>query len=169
MSKDFCSRSTLLGKTRPSGAHAYSTPTAIAVSFMRNDMLVPVGRPCNSLSCRSCCCKHKTMIAKFMGPKGAPLGPRWALCWPHEPCYLGSQTYLTVYEILKGLNEIFMTARYDAVVAPNSMYFIWVSGVSCCVLKLYFIHFQTTLNEICEVYVSQQEVMIRHFVSSWIQ
>ena len=167
MSKDFCSRSTLFGKTRPSGANAYSTPTTIADSCMRNDMLVPVGRPCNSLSCRSCCCKHRTMIARFMGLKGAHLGPR--CIGPHEPCYLGSQTYLTVYEILKGLNEIFMISRYDAVVAPNSMYFICESGLSCCVLTLYFIHFQTILNEICEVYVSQQEVMIRHFVSSWIQ
>ena len=36
-------------------------------------------------------------IAKFMGPtwgppRGAhlgPVGPRWAPCWPHEPCYQG--------------------------------------------------------------------------------
>ena len=38
-----------------------------------------------------------TQIAKFMGPtwghSGAhlgPAGPRWAPCWPHEPCYQGS-------------------------------------------------------------------------------
>ena len=33
-----------------------------------------------------------THIAKFMEPNGAhrgPVGPRWAPCWPHEPCYLG--------------------------------------------------------------------------------
>ena len=34
-----------------------------------------------------------SQIAKFMGPtNGAhlvPVGPRWAPCWPHEPCYLG--------------------------------------------------------------------------------
>ena len=31
-----------------------------------------------------------TQIAKFMGPTWAhlgPVGPRWASCWPHEPCY----------------------------------------------------------------------------------
>ena len=29
-------------------------------------------------------------IAKFRGQHGAnlgPVGPRWAPCWPHEPCY----------------------------------------------------------------------------------
>ena len=36
------------------------------------------------------------LIARFMGPTwglhGAhlrPTGPRWAPCWPHDPCYLG--------------------------------------------------------------------------------
>ena len=32
-------------------------------------------------------------IAKFMGPTWVhlgPVGPRWAPCWPHEPCYQGS-------------------------------------------------------------------------------
>ena len=31
-------------------------------------------------------------IAKSMGQHGAhlgPVGPRWAPCWPHKPCYLG--------------------------------------------------------------------------------
>ena len=32
-----------------------------------------------------------SQIAKFMGPTWDPPGsyrPRWAPCWPHEPCYL---------------------------------------------------------------------------------
>ena len=32
-----------------------------------------------------------TLIASFMGPTWGPPGscrPRWAPCWPHEPCYL---------------------------------------------------------------------------------
>ena len=34
----------------------------------------------------------KSLIARFMGPTWAhlgPTGPRWATCWPHELCYLG--------------------------------------------------------------------------------
>ena len=34
-----------------------------------------------------------TLIAKFMGPTWAhlgPVGPRWVPCWPHEPCYQGN-------------------------------------------------------------------------------
>ena len=33
-----------------------------------------------------------SLIARFMGPTWVhlgPTGPRWAPCWPHEPCYLG--------------------------------------------------------------------------------
>ena len=35
-----------------------------------------------------------TLIARFMRPTWAhlgPTGPRWAPCWPHEPCYLENQ------------------------------------------------------------------------------
>ena len=34
-----------------------------------------------------------TQIVRFMGLHGAHLGttePRWAPCWPHEPCYQGA-------------------------------------------------------------------------------
>ena len=31
----------------------------------------------------------QTQIAKFVGPTWGPPGPRWAPCWPHEPCYQG--------------------------------------------------------------------------------
>ena len=39
-------------------------------------------------------------IAKLMGQHGAhlgPVGPRWAPCWPHEPCYQG---HITIYSML---------------------------------------------------------------------
>ena len=39
---------------------------------------------------------HCTLIARRMGPTWAhlgPIGPRWAPCWPHEPCYLGTIKY----------------------------------------------------------------------------
>ena len=37
---------------------------------------------------------YATLIARFMGPIWGPSGadrtqPRWAPCWPHEPCCLG--------------------------------------------------------------------------------
>ena len=35
---------------------------------------------------------EQVQIATFMGPQGAhlgPIGPRWAPCWPREPCYQG--------------------------------------------------------------------------------
>ena len=41
-------------------------------------------------------CNPYTLIARFMGPTWAhlgPTGPRWAPCWPHEPCYLGSSSW----------------------------------------------------------------------------
>ena len=33
---------------------------------------------------------ERSQVAKFLGPTWDPLGPvgpRWAPCWPHEPCY----------------------------------------------------------------------------------
>ena len=40
--------------------------------------------------------KYTAQIARFMGPTWGPTGPRWALCWPHELCYLG----ICVIEVL---------------------------------------------------------------------
>ena len=47
-----------------------------------------------------------TQITKFMGPTWAhlgPVGPRWAPCWTHEPCYqgmpLGVTLLLSCYEL----------------------------------------------------------------------
>ena len=40
-----------------------------------------------------------TLIARFMGPTWAdlgPVGPRWAPCRPHEPCYLRNCRTLTL-------------------------------------------------------------------------
>ena len=37
------------------------------------------------------------LIARFMGLTwGPPVGPRWAPCRPHEPCYLGLHTLLVL-------------------------------------------------------------------------
>ena len=59
--------------------------------------------------------KELSLIARFMGQHGAHLGPtrpRWAPCWPHEPCYLGFPIILhrrmgeCYGEIAKVQNEI---------------------------------------------------------------
>ena len=47
------------------------------------------------------CCDvvmYTTLIARFMGPtlgSSGAAGPRWAPCWPHEVCYLGSSWNFT--------------------------------------------------------------------------
>ena len=34
--------------------------------------------------------RHSMPGSKVHGAQLGPTGPRWAPCWPHEPCYLGS-------------------------------------------------------------------------------
>ena len=52
--------------------------------------------------------RMKSKIARFMGPTwqhGAhlgPVGPRWAPCWSHEPCYQGSSS-MTLFTIDLGI------------------------------------------------------------------
>ena len=50
----------------------------------------------------------RSQIARFMGPTWGhlgPTGPRWAPCWPHEPCYLGyGFTSKSHYEAKSNLN-----------------------------------------------------------------
>ena len=28
-------------------------------------------------------------VQSWLNPDSSPVGPRWAPCWPHEPCYQG--------------------------------------------------------------------------------
>ena len=45
----------------------------------------------------------RSQRTKFMGQHGAhlgPVGPRWAPCWPHEPCYQGSMPLLLMSWLL---------------------------------------------------------------------
>ena len=44
-----------------------------------------------------------SQTTKFMGPTWAhlgPVGPWWAPCWPHEPCYQGLQSVLNKREVI---------------------------------------------------------------------
>ena len=43
-----------------------------------------------------------TLIERFMEPTWGhlgPTGPRWAWCWPHDPCYLGTLFYIFLNRI----------------------------------------------------------------------
>ena len=43
-----------------------------------------------------------------------PVGPRWAPCWPHEPCYQGSHTPHNLNSLEPGW-EMFMLRRLTAI------------------------------------------------------
>ena len=66
-------------------------------------------------------------IAKFMGPTWdppGPVGPRWAPCWLHEPCYQGP--------FVQYLNRIHkcsvtITIQFTSHVARNHLIVYW-----CC-------------------------------------
>ena len=61
-----------------------------------------LGKSHDCPSARAVTSKHAgTLIARFMGPTWdlhgthlGPTGPRWAPCWPHEPCYQGKAAKL---------------------------------------------------------------------------
>ena len=47
-----------------------------------------------------------SLIARFMGPTWAhlgPTGPRWAPCWPHELCYLVLFPYVVPFSSFRTL------------------------------------------------------------------
>ena len=49
----------------------------------KSHLVMPISHTC-TLNIREI-----SQTAKFMGPTWGPVGPRWAPCWPHEPCYEG--------------------------------------------------------------------------------
>ena len=65
----------------------------------------------------------KPLIARFMGPTWAhlgPIGPRWAPCWPHELCYLGRNYEEYAYIDLNGLDS--HNNQNETVCIFNGMY-----------------------------------------------
>ena len=49
------------------------------------------------------CCTGSAALQGSWGQHGAhlgPIGPRWAPCWPHEPCYLGSAALQLIWDAM---------------------------------------------------------------------
>ena len=83
----------------------------------------------NTLKCEMCAyfkkCIYRSVncvmaqIANFMGPTWAhlgPVGPRWAPCWPHEPCYQGTgRKNGTNAESKLDLNQQWFSAQYSGI------------------------------------------------------
>ena len=83
-----------------------------------------------------------SLIARFMGPTWAhlgPTGPRWAPCWPHDLCYLGCycQIYLTLKCIYE-LSVLFYSNDADVKYCSN-VYDVSVSFVSLPFFMQYYI------------------------------
>ena len=55
-----------------------------------------------------------SLKARFKGPTWAhlgPTGPRWAACWPHELCYLGSDLFYRHAVFVKHENIIMLISH----------------------------------------------------------
>ena len=70
--------------------------------FWRQRPTWPASSGCSRPTAES---KQDTMhlIARFMGPTWAqlgPTGPRWAPSWPHELCYLGISASVKIWRIV---------------------------------------------------------------------
>ena len=80
-----------------------------------------------------------TLIARFLGPKWAhlgPTGPMWVPCWPHELCYMGSQmcwfhvagqyiqlTLITMWSP-RGLKQLLLPSKSSMLSHINHLTFI---------------------------------------------
>ena len=49
-------------------------------------------------------CPDSNVHGADMGPTGGPVGPRWAPCWPHEPCYQGCY-FVVSYDVIVYTND----------------------------------------------------------------
>ena len=74
-----------------------------------------------------------TLIARFMGATWAhlgPTGPRWAPCWPHELCHLGTATCI-VYQNTRHVNTIEIMQLVVVLVHILSMLLYVLKYVMC--------------------------------------
>ena len=65
------------------------------------------------------------LIARFMEP--TCVGPRWAPCWPHDPCYLG---HVCIWYYSTGVQIVSFTLSDDSVLSESTGLFHPVLCVS---------------------------------------
>ena len=77
-----------------------------------------------------------TQIARFMWPTwGRPVVPRWAPCWPHEPCYQGIYlkskiNYPTTNGCRRSMTWIRFVLFNKHVLLLLALYVLWY--ILCC-------------------------------------
>ena len=114
-------------------------------------------------------CKH-TQIARFTGQHGAhlgPIGPRWASCWPHEPCYQGIHISVTVDQYrwlimlcVKNVSSVYQMLRYIPICLCNNT-------------LLQYSHHSISLNEavrlICRQWQFGEWINYMSICTAWLQ
>ena len=83
------------------------------------------------------------------GQQGAhlgPAGPRWAPCWPHEPCYLGCKSNLQQW---RSASEIF----------PKSLHWYYIHWVAAT-------HFPQNTHKVYHIYI--QHVRKGRYVACFV-
>ena len=91
LSIDACNFSSWLMKCKYQFYYIWKKIPLLLNRCVHNRKLTAKGSQCNYFI--------GSLIARFMGPTR---GPRWAPCWPHEPCYQNVLTHLIWFITLCG-------------------------------------------------------------------
>ena len=119
-----------------------------------------------------------------MGQHGAhlgPVGPRWALCWPHEPCYQGrlAKEFTGHYKLLyyylirlqfeyiihKHLNTPDLPCLLENVHMPWIMKNSWTWNITCFIYDISSRSFPNHQNRFikCHAALSSHQAAIKTF------
>ena len=98
---------------------------AYSISLCDGNPPIPIGFPSQRQEWDK---TLSTLITRFMGPTwgpSGPTGPRWASCWPHEICYLGSFFHWLSHWSRNKTAAISQTTFTNAFHERKCMYFTW--------------------------------------------